>query len=195
MTPFAGTNRVTSPYGYREYWYNGKLVKETHRGQDIVPTKHAGEAVPESAWNVREVTGGKVLRVTSDSNRGKYVDIETAPGVFERYQHMQSIAVNVGQLVQQGQVIGVAGNTGKSTGRHLHFGVYKGGTAEQNAIPPQQWSDLPNVAGTYRGNSNMDQLPAATQELTLKIGPMSNGDKVTLQKLAESLGLAVEVLA
>ena len=36
MTPFAGINRITSPYGYREYWYNGRLIKEQHKGQDIV---------------------------------------------------------------------------------------------------------------------------------------------------------------
>lgn len=166
-------------------------MKETHRGQDIVPTRYAGEAVPESAWSVREVTGGKVLRVAYDKNRGNYVDIETAPGTFERYQHMKSIAVKVGQLVQQGQVIGVAGNTGQSTGRHLHFGVYKGGTAETCAIPPQQWSDLPNVAGIYAGNNKLDALPPEKQEYSLTIGPMSNGDRVTLQKLAESLGIPV----
>ena len=58
MTPFAGINRITSPYGYREYWYNGRLIKEHHKGQDIVPTQQAGQALPESAWNIREVTGG-----------------------------------------------------------------------------------------------------------------------------------------
>lgn len=33
MTPFAGINRITSPYGYREYWYNGRLIKEQHKAQ------------------------------------------------------------------------------------------------------------------------------------------------------------------
>ena len=47
MTPFAGINRITSPYGYREYWYNGRLIKEQHKGQDIVPTQQAGQALPE----------------------------------------------------------------------------------------------------------------------------------------------------
>lgn len=156
MTPFAGTNRVTSAFGYREYTYNGKLIKEQHKGQDMVPTKYPGEGVAESAWNVREVTGGRVLRVASDSARGNYVDIETAPGVFERYQHMKSIAVRVGQAVAQGALVGVAGNTGQSTARHLHFGVYKGGTAESCAINPSQWSGLPNAAGSYPGNDDLD---------------------------------------
>ena len=49
MTPFAGINRITSPYGYREYWYNGRLIKEQHKGQDIVarrnrPDRHCPKA-------------------------------------------------------------------------------------------------------------------------------------------------------
>lgn len=156
MTPFERLNRITSPYGYREYIYNGKLVKETHRGYDIVPTQYPGEAVPESAWNVREVTGGIVLRIAYDNVRGNYVDIQTAPGTFERYQHLKSVAVKVGQTIKQGDVIAVAGSTGQSTGRHLHFGVYVGGNAEANAVIPSEWVGLPNKAGTYPGNNDRD---------------------------------------
>lgn len=52
MTPFAGINRITSPYGYRKYWYNGRLIKEQHKGQDIVPTQQAGQT---RCWRVKHV--------------------------------------------------------------------------------------------------------------------------------------------
>ncbi|MEG1406541.1 MAG: M23 family metallopeptidase [Ruthenibacterium sp.] len=156
MTAFEGVNRVTSPHGYREVWVRGKLQREVHRGHDIVPTRFAGEVVSESAWNVREVTGGVVLRIAYDKSRGNYIDVTTQKGVFERYQHLAKILVQVGQKVAQGAVIAVAGNTGNSTARHLHFGVYRGGSAERNAIEPSAWDGLPNKAGIYSGNNTVD---------------------------------------
>ena len=154
MTPFAGINRITSPYGYREYWYNGRLIKEQHKGQDIVPTQQAGQALPESAWAVREVTGGTVTAVSTGYNggRGNLVKVQTAPGVVEIYQHLKTITVKVGKTVRQGDVIGVAGSTGQVTGRHLHFEVQVNGTA----VEPSAWSDLPNKAATYNGNDTLD---------------------------------------
>ena len=150
MTPFAGGNRVTSPFGPRKSPISG--VAETHRGQDIVPTN--------GNWQVRECTGGTVLRVAADQWRGKYVDVQTAPGVFQRYQHMDVISVGVGQAVPQGAVLGLAGSTGDVTGRHLHFGVYKNGTAEACAVNPAAFSGVPNTAATHPGNSALDKAPA-----------------------------------
>lgn len=150
MTPFAGGNRVTSPFGPRKSPISG--AAETHRGQDIVPT--------DGNWQVRECTGGTVLRVTADQWRGKYVDVQTAPGVFQRYQHMDVISVGVGQTVPQGTVLGLAGSTGDVTGRHLHFGVYKNGTAEACAVNPAAFSGVPNTTATHPGNSALDKAPA-----------------------------------
>lgn len=190
MTPFEGTNRVTSPYGYREYFYGKRLIKEYHKGQDVVPTNYAGEAVPESAWNVREVTGGTVLRIASDAVRGQYVDVQTQPGVFERYQHLKSVLVKKGQAVRQGDVIAVAGATGQVTGRHLHFGVYVGGEKEANAVEPSAWLGLPNQAGTYPGENGKDH--EATPKLyTLTVGPMTDGDRRTMETMAKELALPV----
>lgn len=146
MTPFKGPNRVTSVYGPRTSPLTGK--PEQHRGQDIT--------APDGDWRVREVTGGTVLRVAYDQWRGKYVDVQTKPGTFQRYQHMDAIYVAVGDAVPQGATLGVAGATGDTTGRHLHFGVYRGGTAEACAVDPHQWSGLPNTAATHPGNNDLD---------------------------------------
>ncbi|MDL2324070.1 M23 family metallopeptidase [Ruminococcaceae bacterium OttesenSCG-928-A16] len=200
MTPFKGLNRVTSPFGPRTL--NGR--RENHKGQDSVPTKYPGEPLPESAWQVREVTGGTVIRIGYDKSRGNYVDIRTSARHFERYQHLKSIVVKVGQKVSQGQLIGVAGNTGTGTARHLHFGVYKVGantdhykalkdinTLEQYAVPPQQWSGVPNALGTYKGNDTLDTPPPVNTLKTLTIGPMSAGDVITLENMAKDLRLRI----
>ncbi len=146
MTPFRGTNRVTSAYGPRRSPISGR--QEQHKGEDIV----AAGAWPGEAWLVRECSGGTVLRVTSDQWRGNYVDVQTAPGVFERYQHMHEIYVRPGQGVPQGCILGMAGKTGDSTGPHLHFEVQKNGVA----VNPAAWSDLPNAVGICPGNDKLD---------------------------------------
>lgn len=155
MTPFKTQNRVTSPFGWRTIFDK----REFHRGVDIVPTTRSGEMLPESAWLIREVTGGMVLRTAADQWRGNYVDVQTAPGTFERYQHLARADVGVGQAVAQGTVIGLAGSTGQSTGRHLHFGVYQGGSAEANAVIPAPWVGFANACGTYPGNDMMENAP------------------------------------
>ena len=190
MTPFESTDRVTSPYGYRTITISGKTRRENHGGIDIVPTKYPGENVPESAWNVREVTGGKVIKISYDASRGNYIDVRTSPTTFERYQHMKSICKKVGQAVRQGETIGVAGNTGNSTGRHLHFGVYVNGSAEACAVDPSLWCGLPNKAGTYTGNNTLDGSASAPTTLkSYKLGPVSEGDAAKIKALAEQLAV------
>jgi hypothetical protein len=66
---------------------------------------------------------------------GLYIDIAHDNGYVTRYGHLGSIAVESGDEVYQGQVIGSSGNTGNSTGPHLHFGVYLNGTA----VDPFGW--------------------------------------------------------
>lgn len=60
---------------------------------------------------------------------GNYVIIDHGNGLSTLYGHMESVSVSVGQSVSQGQVIGALGTSGSSTGPHLHFTVYKNGTA------------------------------------------------------------------
>lgn len=85
------------------------------------------------------VAGGKVtaycntiqgvIKDTGTKGMGNYVYIQTDDGYLFRYQHMTkgSVTVKTGDTVKAGQVIGYMGNTGNSTGRHLHFDVSKKG--------------------------------------------------------------------
>ncbi len=72
---------------------------------------------------------GKVVRASWNSTGGNHVYIDHGNGYLTRYLHMSQILVKEGQYVQQGQVIGLVGNTGVSTAPHLHFSVYKNNVA------------------------------------------------------------------
>lgn len=111
------TIRITSGFGYRVYPMNGKI--DFHRGIDIA-----------GAWRteIRATADGVVTDVwIHHPLYGRMVRIRHANGFTTLYAHMASTRVIEGQKVQQGQIIGVMGDTGESLGRHLHYEVTKDG--------------------------------------------------------------------
>lgn len=102
---------VTSPFGYR--W--GRL----HAGIDI--------AVPVGT-PIHAAASGTVVLAGWVDGYGNYTCIDHGGGLATCYAHQSSLAVSVGGHVTQGQVIGYSGNTGHSTGPHLHFEVRINGT-------------------------------------------------------------------
>jgi len=68
---------------------------------------------------------GKVLRAvgTNSSDAGIHVDLQHTSGAISRYLHMSQLAVSPGQSVAKGQLLGLSGNTGLSSGPHLHFEI------------------------------------------------------------------------
>lgn len=198
MTPFKGTNRVTSPFGYRTITINGKKASEHHNGIDVVCTKYPGESVSSDVWDFREVTGGTVVEVSTgwNSGRGTLVKVQTAPGVIEIYQHNAANYVKVGQVVPQGTVLARAGATGNVTGVHLHFEVQVNG----KAVEPSAWLGLPNAAGTYSGNDTKDvaagdEQPAEVDPDSWKtiqlvtLAPLTDEEMREPDALADDLGL------
>ena len=96
---------VTSDCGKRE---NPLLHKqELHDGLDI--------AVPQGTEVRTSATYGKLLR------------FETTDGYTILYAHLSEILVGQGEKIKQGQVVAKSGNTGLSTGPHLHYGIYREG--------------------------------------------------------------------
>ena len=102
-------NYISSYYGYRKNPNTGN--EELHRGVDI--------AVP-TGTKVYAVHDGTVTTATYDSYYGNYVVIEK-DGYTTKYAHMDSLSVSAGQEVTKGTVIGTTGNTGSSSGSHLHI--------------------------------------------------------------------------
>jgi murein DD-endopeptidase MepM/ murein hydrolase activator NlpD len=75
------------------------------------------------------MTDGVVAFAGRTGGYGNFVKLTHGGGMASGYGHMSRIAVSSGTRVRQGQVIGYVGSTGLSTGPHLHWEVWKNGTA------------------------------------------------------------------
>ena len=92
---------------------------------------------------------GVVTEADNDGGRGNYVDIVHPNGITSHYLHLSSIAVTPGQVVARGDRLGLSGNTGNSSGPHLHFVVQQRTEAGLVSIPyefNQPVGVLPNFA-------------------------------------------------
>lgn len=128
--------RVSSPYGNRQYYYQGKLVKDFHTGIDLVPIGCTGNE-EILAFEDGVVTG--VQKTGQQYGTACYVRIKHDNGMYTLYYHLKSnsIVVNVGQRVARGQKLGIIGTTGVSTGIHLHFQIDHGNS--NNSINPYDY--------------------------------------------------------
>ena len=117
---------ITSYYGNRQYWYQGKLVKDFHNGIDLVPSPCNNEIL---AYEDGTVTS--LQRTGAQYGTGCYVRLKHSNGLYTLYYHLKSgsVCVNVGDKVVKGQKLGIIGTTGKSTGIHLHFQIDKGSSS------------------------------------------------------------------
>ena len=115
MWPANGS--VTSYFGVRKHPVFGDM--RMHTGIDI------GAA---HGSNVIAADSGTVITSTYNSNYGNYVVISHGDGLTTLYAHLSSRSVSVGATVTKGQVVGLVGSTGISTGPHLHFEVSVSGT-------------------------------------------------------------------
>lgn len=119
--PVAGS--ITSRFGYRTDPFTGET--RYHNGTDIAAA--GGTAILAAAGGT--VTVANALD-SWGGGYGFYVKIDHGSGLETLYAHCSSICVTVGEQVQAGQVIGYVGSTGRATGDHLHFEVYKDGTLQ-----------------------------------------------------------------
>ncbi len=103
---------VSSPFGWRRDPFTGK--RRFHEGLDI--TNRVGTPVVAPA-------DGIVIFAGRNGGYGNVIYISHGFGISTRYGHLYKIFVKVGQHVQRGDIIGEIGNTGRSTGPHLHYEV------------------------------------------------------------------------
>lgn len=116
------TNRISSNFGERIH----PITKErkSHNGVDI--------AVP-TGTKIYSAVKGTVVLAQYSSSAGNWVKVQTESGWTVVMMHMDSLAVSAGQAVKQGDFLGYSGNTGNSTGPHLHLEVRD---PEYNALNP-----------------------------------------------------------
>jgi murein DD-endopeptidase MepM/ murein hydrolase activator NlpD len=115
--------KLTSGFGHRRSPFS--YSSTFHYGLDIAL---------KSGARVAATGGGRVLNVERNYTYGLMVDIQHAPGLVSRYAHLSRVDVRPGQEVRRGAVIALSGNSGRSTGPHLHYEVIFGGRS-RNPLP------------------------------------------------------------
>jgi murein DD-endopeptidase MepM/ murein hydrolase activator NlpD len=104
--------RYSSPFGLRRFF--NEQPRKPHSGLDIAAAE--GTAIEAAA-------AGRIINTGDYFFNGNTVFIDHGQGMITMYCHMNSIAVNEGQEVSKGEIIGSVGQTGRVTGAHLHWSV------------------------------------------------------------------------
>ena len=111
-----GRGQITMFFGQNINPFSGQYY--IHKGIDIC-TFRSGDPIVATA-------DGQIVTIEYSEDFGNYIIIQHKHGYYTRYAHLLSARARLGQWVQQGEVIGYIGNTGLSTGPHLHYEVHIG---------------------------------------------------------------------
>jgi murein DD-endopeptidase MepM/ murein hydrolase activator NlpD len=103
-------------FGWRKDPFTG--ARQFHRGIDIVN---------DQGTPVRATADGVISRALRVSDYGKVIDISHGYGFVSRYGHLSEILIRPGERISRGDIIGRVGSTGRSTGPHLHYEVFRDG--------------------------------------------------------------------
>ncbi len=123
-----GIGHISMQFGQNKHPFTGQWY--IHKGVDV-STYRSGDPILATA-------DGQVVTTDFDPGFGNYIIIKHKHGFYTRYAHMQSYRVKRGEYVQQGQVIGYIGNTGVSTGPHLHYEVHIG----SDVVDPMKYLNI-----------------------------------------------------
>ena len=128
----AGQSTQSNPGGY--IWpVDSRYITSTMGGRTspggVGSTNHKGTDIGRVGYTspIYAAKAGTVIVSTYTKSYGNYVVVSHGSGNTTLYAHMSSRKVEVGQKVKQGQVIGITGSTGNSTGPHLHFEITENG--------------------------------------------------------------------
>ncbi|MCL2007310.1 MAG: M23 family metallopeptidase [Treponema sp.] len=117
LYPVRGS-RLSSPFGWRNDPFTG--VRRHHAAIDL--------SAPMGT-SIISAMDGRVSATGYDRTYGNFIILTHSGGFQTMYAHLQTIGVRTGDQVRQGVQIGTVGNTGYSTGPHLHFAVFRNGRA------------------------------------------------------------------
>jgi murein DD-endopeptidase MepM/ murein hydrolase activator NlpD len=125
LQAYAPTRWPVEGYASKEF-FEAEKGRNAHPGLDLV----APDGAP-----VHAAGRGRVVEASYDEDLGNYVVIDHGFGYSTLYGHNQRLLVHVGQAVDQGQVIALLGNTGRSSAPHLHFEIRVDG----KPVDPRQY--------------------------------------------------------
>ena len=166
--PLVGAYTVSSGFGLRPDPFTAQ--ESFHAGVDLAADK--GTPVLAAA-------NGKVLKIDHDTDHssfGNYIEILHPNGVITLYGHLSEILINENQVLKKGDLIGLVGNTGRSSGPHLHFEVRVDG----KSIDPMLGGVSPILI-----KPNRIAMSPVTSEVRLRCAPLLlivKDDKAPLYK-------------
>ena len=110
-TMWAHMGKINNEFGFRRNPFGGRAY-EFHGGLDIDGERGDSVAAPAN---------GIVTKSGWQGGYGNMIEIDHGNGLTTRYGHLSKIDVQVGDNINRGQIIGLVGSTGRSTGPHLHY--------------------------------------------------------------------------
>ncbi|MGI8668697.1 MAG: M23 family metallopeptidase [Aridibacter sp.] len=110
-TIWSHLGKINNEYGFRRNPFGGRSY-EFHAGMDIDGER--GDMIVAPAYGIVKKAGWQ-------GGYGNLIEIDHGNGLITRYGHLSRIEVNEGDMVQRGQLMGLIGSTGRSTGPHLHY--------------------------------------------------------------------------
>jgi len=142
---------VTSHFGERNHPIMGGV--KDHLGLDLAAKR--GQAIFAAA-------PGVVLRAGWHGSHGYHVEVQHASRILTRYSHLSRVLVRPGTILERGDVLGLAGDTGMATGVHLHFELWKDG---QPMDPLDELRAAPEILVVGEGSlAAPDALPPSKRQ-------------------------------
>lgn len=171
FAPGAPTSTAISSYfGYRdmdddgekEDYHEGMDIRSLQGGKDYIisvakGTIYATNDTCDNSGGYGNSCGGKM---------GNYVMISHPNGIYTIYAHLYpgSITVSPGDSVEQGQIIGKMGNSGSSTGYHLHFQIEEGARSQANAVDPLLYISPDNPRPVTIDEEEKEEIPDLSED-------------------------------
>jgi murein DD-endopeptidase MepM/ murein hydrolase activator NlpD len=171
--PLAGA--ISSPFGNRDDPFTGENA--FHTGVDIKAKR--GESIKATAT-------GTVLEASYNGDYGHMVEIKNGNGFTTRFAHLQSYKVKVGDKVKRGQIVGIVGNSGRSTGAHLHYELCLNGKPI-NPAPFMQTTNLSKILAGDKIQAQTPQNKIASSSKLKRVAPQKTS-KITVKKMTVATG-------
>ena len=157
---------ISSPFGYREDPVNGK--KGFHAGVDM-QAKRGGK--------IFATADGTIIQAGYNGDFGNFIEIQHGNGFTTHFAHLQEIKVKKGRKVKRGQVIGLVGSSGRSTGAHLHYELCVKGQPI-NPVPFMQTANLSKIVSAPSSKTSLQstfsKISAVVVKIKKKISPTAS---------------------
>lgn len=171
--PLTGNFQVTCEYKRKGSWACG-----WHTGIDLICDDDT----------IYGTCDGTVTKIGVDKSYGNYITVKAPDGKFHWFCHLSKVTCSVGQKISRTTKIGVMGNTGNSTGKHLHFEIRNSSNKYADNSNPAEYMGIPNKVGSYNSNNyhinnstssnSTGELKTLARNTNLRSAPTTSASKV-----------------